>query len=93
MVGMLLERANEALSTMTTPQGARPKTLLPAHLRGVCVWGNHSSSQVLPAGAGVPKESCFSSRCIPSSSSTRHPLRTTPFPDTLSSLSNPRKGP
>lgn len=50
MMGMLLEKANRILAvTASSPHGARPERLVAGDVRGICVWGNHSNSQVRAA--------------------------------------------
>nr|AIT70169.1 malate dehydrogenase [Colpomenia sinuosa] len=63
MVGMLLHEANRCLSVATGSNGngshggisngggSARRRLGPADIRGVCVWGNHSNSQVPDASA------------------------------------------
>lgn len=46
MVGMLLHEANRCLSSIGDGNARRRPLLGPADIRGVCVWGNHSNSQV-----------------------------------------------
>lgn len=56
MIGMLLAEANRLLSLQDDNSaggngsgggaGARERKLGPADIRGACVWGNHSNSQV-----------------------------------------------
>lgn len=48
MVGMLLEKANRTiLESRDQGQGSGTAELLgPAEIRGACIWGNHSNSQV-----------------------------------------------
>lgn len=50
MAGMLLHEANRRLGEAPNGGGGSPRAprrrLGPADIRGVCVWGNHSNSQV-----------------------------------------------
>lgn len=46
MIGMLLHEANSRLISASAANGLEYVRLTAADVRGACVWGNHSNSQV-----------------------------------------------
>nr|AIT70166.1 malate dehydrogenase [Dictyopteris undulata] len=62
MVGMLLEKANSVLAAGTASHAVRSERLRPADVRGLCIWGNHSDSQV-PDASSV--EFCLNGNWVP----------------------------